>query len=165
MASAAGPTIVAQPQTALRRWRDTTRVVFRFCVVYFTLWALATQVVGGLLQVPGHFLPALGPLWPMADITQWTALHMFGVEAPFERGNSGDTVFWWTLTAWLLAFSVVATGVWSALDRRRTDYVTLHKWFVVFIRFLLAAQMFYYGMAKVIPIQFMPPAGLFELLG
>ena len=26
------------------------------------------------------------------------------------------------------------------------------------IRFLLAAQMFYYGMAKVIPIQFMPPA-------
>ena len=52
---------------------------------------------------------------------------------------------------------IVATGVWTLFSRRQ-EYVTLHKWFFVFIRFALAAQMFYYGMAKVIPIQFMPPA-------
>src|SRR5215467_6796199 len=44
------------------------------------------------------------------------------------------------------------------MDRRRVEYAKLHKWFFVFVRFALAAQMFYYGMAKIIPIQFMPPA-------
>ena len=36
---------------------------------------------------------------------------------------------------------------------RRTD-----AWFRVFLRFALAAQMFYFGMAKVIPTQFPPPS-------
>ena len=98
-----------------------TRVAFRFCFIYFTLWSLATQMVGGLLQVPGHFFPALGPLWPMADITQWVATLIFGVDAPFERGNSADTLFWWVQTAWLVTLSVVATGVWSILDRQRVE--------------------------------------------
>lgn len=138
-------------------WSAATRVAFRFFFLYFTLWCFGTQVVGGLLQMPGHFFPALGPLWPMADITRFTSQLVFGVDAPFERGNSADTLFWWAQTVWMLAFAIVATGVWTLFSRRR-EYVTLHKWFFVAIRFALAAQMFYYGMAKVIPIQFMPPA-------
>ncbi len=140
------------------QWRVGTRIAFRFLFLYLSLWSLATQVVGGVLQVPGYFVPSLGPLWPMLDITQWVALAVFGVEAPFERGNSADTTFWWVLSFWLAALSALATLLWSWIDRRRVEYVTLHTWFVVFIRFALAAQMFYYGMAKVIPIQFMPPA-------
>ena len=50
------------------------------------------------------------------------------------------------------------TVVWSAVDGRRVDYVTLHTWFRLYLRFGLAAQMFYYGTAKVIPTQFPPPA-------
>ncbi len=140
------------------RWNPATRIAFRFCFIYLTLWSLATQVVGGMFQVPGYFVPSLGPLWPMADITYWVARTVFGVEAPFQPGNSADTLFWWVQTFWLLVVSLMATGVWSWLDQRRVDYVTLHKWFFLFIRFALAGQMFYYGMAKVIPIQFMPPA-------
>src|SRR5262249_35631810 len=45
----------------------------------------------------------------------------------------------------------------------RTDYPALRKWFRVFLRFSLAAQMFYYGMAKIIPTQF-PPPGLVTLI-
>src|SRR5204863_9846194 len=40
----------------------------------------------------------------------------------------------------------------------RTD-----KWFRLFLRFALAAQMFYFGMSKVIPTQF-PPASLVTLV-
>ena len=43
-------------------------------------------------------------------------------------------------------------------DRRRLSYITLHAWVVLAVRFLLAAQMFYYGMAKVIPTQFPRPS-------
>ena len=52
----------------------------------------------------------------------------------------------------------IRDSAWSDLDRQRTQYVTLHKWFRLFIRFALAAQMFDYGMAKVIPTQFPAPS-------
>ena len=40
------------------------------------------------------------------------------------------------------------------LEPGREHYIALHKWFRLFVRFGLAAQMFYYGLAKVIPTQF-----------
>ena len=53
----------------------------------------------------------------------------------------------------LLVIAVLATGVWSPLDRRRENYVGLHNWFWLFVRFALAGQMINYGMFKVIPLQ------------
>ena len=41
--------------------------VFRFCVVYFTLYALATQIIGGVILTPWFSFPALGNVWPMRD--------------------------------------------------------------------------------------------------
>lgn len=132
---------------------------FRFAVVYFTLHAFATQVAGGMLLIPGTQLPALGNVRPMRDITLWLAEHVFGATPPIVyTGNSGDTLFHWVQTAWLAALALTLAAAWTALDRRRTGYPALRKWFRVFIRFALAAQMFYYGMAKVVPSQFPPPS-------
>ena len=63
----------------------------RFCFVYFALWCAATQVLGGLLLTPFGGVPALGPLWPMRPVTEWIGTHLFGVDARFAPGNSGDT--------------------------------------------------------------------------
>jgi uncharacterized membrane protein YphA (DoxX/SURF4 family) len=132
---------------------------FRFAVVYFGLYAFATQIAGGVLLVPGVQWPAFGTSWPMRDVTLWLAEHLFGAQPPLlYTGNSGDTVFHWVQTAWLLAVSLAATGIWTVAHRRRTDYPALRTWFRVFIRLALAAQMFYYGMAKVVPSQFPPPS-------
>jgi len=137
-------------------------VLFRFGVVYFGLYSLATQIAGGLLIVPGAALPAFGTRWPMRQITEWCAANVFGVSGPMVfTGNSGDTVFHWVQLAWLLALSVAITAVWCWLDRGRDD--RLRVWFRLFLRLALAAQMFYYGMAKVIPSQF-PPPGLVTLI-
>ena len=131
-------------------------VRFKFCVVYFTLYAAATQVLGGVVLLPGFQLPALGNIWPMRNVTLWIAEHIVGLTPPLRyTGNSGDTAFHWVQTAWLLLAAIVVTAIWSALDG--TDRPALRKWFRVFVRFALAAQMFYYGMAKVIPTQFPPP--------
>jgi len=141
------------------RWRPTTRVAFRFCFVYFGLYSFATQIYGGLFIVPNFSLPGLGTLWPMRQITSWYSIHLFGVTTPLAyTGTSGDTIFYWVQTFWTLVVAGLATAIWSELDRRREHYVTLHKWFRLFIRFGLAAQMFYYGMAKIIPTQFRPPS-------
>ena len=134
-------------------------MAFRFCFVYFGLYSLVTQIFGGVLLTPWFAFPALGTAWPMREFTLWSAEQLFGVTMPLVyAGNSGDTVFHWIQTFWLLIAAATATAVWSALDRGREHYVALQKWFRLYIRFGLAAQMFYYSMAKVIPTQFPRPS-------
>ena len=141
------------------RWNRLTRVAFRFCFVYFALYCFATPIVGGLILFPNFSFPSLGTHWPMRQITFWVAAHLFGVTSPLVyAGNSGDTTFHWVQTFWLLIVSVLAAAIWSRLERGREHYIALHKWFRLFVRFGLAAQMFYYGLAKVIPTQFPPPS-------
>ncbi len=134
-------------------------MAFRFCFVYFGLFALATQVTGSLL--PAISFRGLGPLWPMRDITLWVAAHVFGIPPTLnslDPGKGGETVFFLVQLFWLLVVALVAVGLWSLLDRKRTSYETLYKWFRVFIRLGLAAQMLEYGMTKIIPNQFEAPS-------
>ncbi|PYR79870.1 MAG: hypothetical protein DMF87_10220 [Acidobacteria bacterium] len=126
---------------------------FRFCFVYFALWSAATQVLGGLTMTPFGTLPALGPHWPMRGITEWIGTHLFGVAATFVPGNSADTLFYWVQTFWIFCVALVAAAIWVRL---KPD--TAGRTFKIFLRFALAAQMFYFGMAKIIPTQFVPPA-------
>ena len=140
-------------------WSRLTRVAFRLCFVYFGLYCLATPIVGGLILFPGFSFPSFGALWPMRQITFWFAANLFRLTTPLVyTGNSGDTAFHWVQTCWLLMSSALAAAIWSQLDRGRADYIALHKWFRLFVRFGLAAQMFYYGLAKVIPTQFPAPS-------
>jgi uncharacterized membrane protein YphA (DoxX/SURF4 family) len=141
-------------------------VTFRFGVVYLGLYAFATQIAGGLFLLPGAPLPALGTVWPMRAITEWWGARVFGVTAPLVAGNSADTLFHWVQLSWLLVLSAVIAAVWIGLDRgpgaARRD-ARVRRWFLLFLRLALAAQMLYYGMAKVIPSQF-PPPGLVTLV-
>jgi hypothetical protein len=148
----------APARAYVSRWSPATRIAFRFCFIYFSLYIIAGTMLGGLFLLPGYQIPLLGPRWPMGAINAWTAEQVFGVEAAFERGNSGDTLFYWVQTFWTFVVALIATVVWSIVDRHRIEYVTLHKWFRLVIRFALASQMFFFGMAKVIPTQFVPPA-------
>jgi hypothetical protein len=140
-------------------WSPLVRVAFRFSFVYFGLFCLASQIAGSLFQLPAGAFRGLGTLWPMRSITLWVASHVFHVNEPLAYGrNSGETLFFWIQTFWLLILAIAATTVWSLLDGHRKNYVTLHKWFHLFIRFALAASMLEYGMTKVIPTQFPRPA-------
>ena len=80
-----------------------------------------------------------------------------------SNSGSGDGMFAWVLAFCLLVIAILATGFWSVLDRKRENYVKLHKWFRLFIRFSLAGQMLNYGILKVIPVQ-MPYPSLTRLL-
>jgi hypothetical protein len=137
----------------------TRDVLFRFCFVYFSLYALATQIIGGVILTPWFSFPALGNVRPMRTMTEWLAEHVFDLRPPLVFiGNSGDTAFHWVQNAWLLVLAILITAAWLMLQPRQDHERTWHTWFRVFIRFALAAQMFYYGMAKIIPTQFPPPS-------
>jgi hypothetical protein len=106
-------------------WQPATRVAFRFCFVYFGLYALVTQIAGGVFILPNFAIPALGMVWPLRDLTIWTAVNVFGATPPLIYiGNSGDTVFHWVQTYLVFSTAVVATAAWSAMDRRATTRCT-----------------------------------------
>jgi hypothetical protein len=95
----------------------------------------------------------------MRHITEWLAEHLFGLRPPLVvTGNSGDTAFHWILNGWLLVAAVLVTAAWAMLQPGRARDDTWHAWCRVWVRLALAAQMFYYGMAKIIPTQFPPPS-------
>ena len=150
--------MTSQPQAA--RWHPSTRLAFRFAFVYFALYSLVSHVIVHVLLLP-NTLPGqgLGTRWPMFGLTSWAAVNIFGItEQLVYTGNSRDTTFFWVQAFVVLILAVLATVVWSVLDRRRENYVNLHKWFRLFIRFAVAAQMFYFGMVKIIPTQFPAPS-------
>jgi uncharacterized membrane protein YphA (DoxX/SURF4 family) len=150
------PATVASPAAP---WLPLTRVLFRFCVVYLGLFAIATQISGSMLPNPRVYYRGLGQLWPMREITMWTGSHVFGITlAPEDATGGGEPVFFWVQTFWLLAVSVVVTAIWTLADRRRREYVVMHTWFRLVVRFALAAALFEYGMTKVIPTQFPAPS-------
>jgi hypothetical protein len=158
---------IAQPQQKpqIPHWSIAWRVAFRFCFVYLGLYSFGTQIFGGLFLIPKVEIPDPGSLWPMRQITFWTAAHLFHAKLPliYRDSGSGDKTFDWVCAFCLLVIAALATGIWSALDRRRANYVTLYKWFRLFIRFALASEMILYGMGKIIPLQ-MPFPYLTRLL-
>ena len=152
--------VESNEQPKFSRWHPSTRVGFRFGFAYFGLYCLVSHILVYLVVLP-NTLPGQGPgtLWPMLDLTSWTAVHIFGMTTPLVyTGNSRDTNFFWVQLFLVLVIASIATIAWSVLDRRRENYATLHKWFRVVLRFAVAAQMLYFGMVKVIPTQFPAPS-------
>ena len=147
------------------RWSSGTRVAFRFCFVYFGLYCLATQIITGLVPLPNVDIPDPATFWPVRPVILWVAAHVLRIKAPlvYSETGSGDKTFDWVLAFCLLIVALCATAAWSAVDRKRENYVRLHKWFRLFIRFALAGQLIGYGMSKAVPLQ-MPSTYLFRLV-
>jgi uncharacterized membrane protein YphA (DoxX/SURF4 family) len=154
--------VIDQPHTGVTTppWSLATRIAFRFCFVYFSLYCLSTQIITSFLSLPdiGWLSdPSLIPPW--RQITAFTAAHILRIQSPlaFVETGSGDRTIDWVLVFALLSVSSVATIVWSILDRHRKSYRALHKWFFLFLRFALAGQMLTYGFVKAIPMQMPAP--------
>src|SRR5215467_9374204 len=151
------------------------RVAFRFCFVYFGLYCLATQIITSLFPIPNVDIPDPATLPPVRQVVFWTASHVFHVTTPlvYSGSGSGDKTFDWVLVFCLLVCSAFGTAIWSVLDSKRQNYVTLQRWFHLFIRFSLAGQMLVYGLDKVVPLQMpfpyltrlLEPFGNFSLMG
>jgi hypothetical protein len=165
--SAPTQTAIVHEQAQAVEWSPAVRIAFRFCLLYLGLFSLSTQIVTSFVSgTQGQDIPDPGTLWPIRPIVSWTSIHLFHVNAPLSFGGntpSGDSVFGWVMAFCLLVISAIGAFLWSVLDRRRNNYVSLHQWFRLFIRFALAGQMINYGLAKVVPLQ-MPYPSLTRLL-
>ncbi|MFE9582547.1 DoxX family protein [Nocardia sp. NPDC006044] len=136
-------------------WHPLTRIGFRFGVCYFG----AVGVAGVLGLVPILLAGVgieTGSVLNLSSVArppiEWTAAHVLGLRVTSAQVGS-DSAFQWTGLFLLVVMSAVATAVWSMLDRGRTGYTRLFAWTQLYLRFVLALAMFYFGMAKAIPTQ------------
>ncbi len=163
MATAEPAVARLEEEAGEERWGLGALIGFRFCVVYFGLYCVTSQIVQSLAPLPNVDLPDPStPLWPLI---RWVAAHVFGVKSQlvFAGSGSGDKTADWVLDFCLLTVAVVATVVWSWFDRRRASYPGFYRWFRLFIRVALAGQLITYGLVKAIPLQ-MPFPYLTQLL-
>lgn len=143
-------------------WSPATRIAFRFCVLYFGLYVLMTQMLAGMLPNPWFRVPVLAQQLPMRALVLWVGNNLLGVQPTVHPTGSGDTLFDWTFAFTGLLLATLGTVAWS-IAARGTSHPRLHKWFRLFLRVALGTTMLSYGFAKVFPLQ-MPTVFLSRLL-
>ena len=150
---------VAEP-----RWHLATLIAFRFTVVYFSAYVLFTQMLSTMIVIPGLRIPDLGGLG-LRRIVLWVGQHVLGIASPIsaQLTGSGDKMFNWVQAFTLLVVATLATMIWSAVARERTNHARVYAAFRVFLRFALGTTLLSYGFSKLIPLQMAAP-GLVRLL-
>ncbi|MFD8155103.1 DoxX family protein [Streptomyces sp. NPDC059720] len=146
------------------------RTAYRFGCVYTGLYCLTSPQVylalrGGGMGRLQEAADAWAKLWAIRPVRDWMSVRVLGKE-PGDRFEGGDDAHAWAGQLCWLAGAAAATPLWSVLDRHRTGGATPDKWLRLAARFCLAGQMFSYGAAKAVPLQFqLPPSKLVEPLG
>jgi uncharacterized membrane protein YphA (DoxX/SURF4 family) len=146
------------------RWNLAKRVAFRFVFSYFSIFFFSPLVdylpFGGYLVGRYDALCYVVVLWLEKHVlhTGWDIYLLDG-------GGISNTAFGTILFFCYVTLAAVATILWSVLDRKRADYVRLHQWLRLVMRWSLALMMIHYGVLKVIPVQMIapPPLGLLRL--
>ncbi len=145
-----------------RCWRLGTKIAFRFAFVYFLLYTLYFPLhllaIPPVLQISRLYFS----LWSAA--VPWVSSQFLHLSHDFSKdylntvAGSKDTTFVYVEAFCYLMIALLATVIWSLLDRQRRNYEWLHKWFLVYLRLNLATGMIAYGVAKLFPLQFAPPS-------
>jgi hypothetical protein len=154
------PPASASEEQRAQVWHPATRIAFRFCCVYFSLYIITTQMLPGLTLI----LPDFGTRAPMKQLTLWVGHHILGLATiSTQVSGSGDKLFNWTHAFTLLLVATVSTIVWTAVARDRVSHQRAFAWFRLFLRLAVATTFFSYGFAKAFPTQ-MPVLALQRLV-
>jgi uncharacterized membrane protein YphA (DoxX/SURF4 family) len=137
-------------------WRLSSRILFRFGFAYFVLYTLPFPL--NAIPLVEFVDRASTYLWNL--IVPWVGSHVLhvGYQITVLPSGSGDTTWNYVQVFCVFWLAVIATIVWSMLDRKRRNYTRLHEWLRVYVRFALGVVMIGYGSYKVIQSQFPPPA-------
>jgi len=132
-------------------WPFAKRILFRFAVAFFVLINF---------PFPFDFIPigALEPIFQkISDAPVQLAAKILHVSVDIRPNGSGDATYNYVNLLCVFVIAIVITVLWSIIDRRPRNYDKGWIFLRAYLRFVLAAVMITYGLAKVIPTQFPPP--------
>jgi uncharacterized membrane protein YphA (DoxX/SURF4 family) len=147
------PSVSDLAPTPLPIWRT---VLFRFGFVY---WMLIVLVVAANEDVGiTSFGKVIGPVWN--PIVVWVARHVLRISYELHPGvnGSGDKTSDWVGVFLAAATAIIASVVWSIVDRRGAQDVRLRALLRVVLRYTLAFALLGYGLSKLFGLQFSTPS-------
>lgn len=128
------------------------KVLFRFLVLFVVLLTIPFP----LNTSPKLEFISESILNFYQKIILWIGKNIFSLENSFTitQNGSGDKTFDYLLLFFLLIIAVFGTIIWSIADKKNRTYEKLNYWFLVLTRYYLGYFMIYYGLFKIMPIQF-----------
>lgn len=135
-----------------QKWTLTERIGFRFLFVYLILYFFPFP--SGLVN-PYWLGGIFDGFWE--KLVPWFSRTFLNIQVTRTDNGSGDTTYDYLRILCMLLLSIFVTVIWSILDRRRSDYHTLHSWARIWLRYALALSMLTFGVVKVLMVQFEPP--------
>jgi hypothetical protein len=138
--------------TTPTQWTFTQKLVFRFFLILFLLYIFFNPN-GVLPYIDYAFNFYIKPFHKLIVWIGKSILHLPDTITVFTNG-SGDTTYDYVVIFFITTMSLIATVLWSVLDKRTKGYNKLFYWLCVVVRYYVAITMFTYGFVKIFKLQF-----------
>jgi uncharacterized membrane protein YphA (DoxX/SURF4 family) len=98
------------------------------------------------------------PVWSALEV--WVGKVLLGIDSDFPttENGSGDKTADWIALLCIASLALIAALVWAVLDRRRAHDARLRALARVVVRYTLAFALLYFGIGKVLLVQFPAPS-------
>ena len=157
-ATGVAPTLDIRTPQLEPRWSFALRLGFRFAFAYLVLYSFKYPYVFTVIPGATYLFKRYGALWDAMVV--WAGAHILHLSQPIQvaANGSGDRTYNYVQDLLAVIFALVATFLWSLLDRKRKNYAYLHQWLRLYVRLALGAVLLGYGASKVIKAQFPDPS-------
>src|SRR3954454_4108817 len=112
------------PRTTSPSWSPGKRVLFRFAFIYLVLYKFPFPL--NATPWAREFIAK-----PYQDLWDWlrapAGKHLLALNVTVRHGGSGDTTYNYVQILCFLILAVLATAVWTVLDRKRPEYNRLYE--------------------------------------
>jgi len=149
-------------------WRFTQRLLFRFFCCFFIIYIFPFPVnaldffsYGSDIRSSSNkllvwyfaILDGYTNMWH--KFIPWFAAHILRLKTPITifTNGSGDTTYDYVQLLSFFIIALLATLVWSVIDRKRKSYHDAYHWLRVFVRYFLGSTLMLYGFDKIFHLQ------------
>ncbi len=144
-------------------WNVYQKIAFRFVFIFFILFIVlldwSVNTILSYIYYDGHLADFLD------IVISWTGKQLFHIPytiiSPYD-GQHNDRTYVYLLYFTMAVVAVLGAIIWSALDRKRTNYQTLYYWLTAIVRYYLAFTLFVFALEKFFKMQF-PDLGYYTL--
>lgn len=136
-------------------WSRAQLVGFRFLFIFFSLFIIINnfEAYPFFYYLVDYLAEALHVIIP------WVGKNILRLSydiTVFTNGSS-DTTYDYVVVFTIALTSFLGMMIWSALDRKRSNYAPLLYWLTVAVRFYVGLTLINYGLIKVFKTQFPSP--------
>jgi hypothetical protein len=138
-------------ETQLAAWGFAHKVAFRFAFCYLCLYLYPfSSTLGWYWSMWLRWKPIETP-W--SQMVPWVAAYVLHWGHSVSMSLMADSPYGYVKLFCRALIALLATLVWSLIDRRSVAYAKLDQWIHLWVRIVLAFTMISFGACKIIPVQ------------